>query len=187
MNWKQRLKKMKLDYMKDTVRAFFEASGGYSMKVRSYNEKTINGLSRAIIDWITFSGGVARVANDRRPWDPARKSQACIFGIFRSQELQIRVVRDDVPQESSAGLKTGEIQGKDGDDGRFQKGLKRGDKPLEKPVPGCHFVRVRTMDEFVAWFEALFGQAEQSGPGNLPGSNPTPSGQHVDNHLIIKY
>ena len=63
MNWRQQLKQMKLDHIKAQSPAFFGLSGGYKMKINPYKEDTANGLTRAIIDWLTFSGWYANRIN----------------------------------------------------------------------------------------------------------------------------
>lgn len=62
-NWKQQLRQMKLTHIKQQAPAFFEQSGGYKMKTNPYNDNTSNGLTRAIIDWLNFSGCYANRIN----------------------------------------------------------------------------------------------------------------------------
>jgi hypothetical protein len=56
MNWKEEIKKLKLEYIKRTAPDFFELSGGYKMKVKAYTDQTTNGLTAAVYDWLKFSG-----------------------------------------------------------------------------------------------------------------------------------
>jgi hypothetical protein len=62
-DWKAELKALKLAYIKKTAPGFYEASGGDTMKLKPWNDKTTNGLTKAIIDWITYSGGYANRIN----------------------------------------------------------------------------------------------------------------------------
>lgn len=62
-DWKKTLRKMKLDSIKEKAPGFFELSGGYEMKTKTYRGDTANGLTNAIIDFIIFSGGDANRVN----------------------------------------------------------------------------------------------------------------------------
>jgi hypothetical protein len=59
MNWKQQLKEMKLEHLKQESPGFYNLSGGTRMKLKAWEDSTANGLTRSIIDWITFNGGSA--------------------------------------------------------------------------------------------------------------------------------
>ena len=73
MNWKQHLKELKYCHLERTAPAFFAASGGRSMKLKPYKDTTANGLTRCIIDFITFSGWQAeRISNTGRMIDRRR-------------------------------------------------------------------------------------------------------------------
>lgn len=61
--WKQRLKQMKLEQLERDHPEAFKASGGYTMKVNPYSDRTANGLTKSIIDWIRFNGGDAQRIN----------------------------------------------------------------------------------------------------------------------------
>src|SRR4051812_29725980 len=56
MNWKDELKRLKLEHIKKTSPGFFELSGGYRMKVKAYTDLTTNGLTAAVCAWLTYSG-----------------------------------------------------------------------------------------------------------------------------------
>lgn len=59
--------------MERTAPAFFVASGGRSMMLKPYNDKTANGLTKCIIDFLTFSGWQAeRISNTGRIIDRRR-------------------------------------------------------------------------------------------------------------------
>lgn len=73
MNWKQQLKELKYTHLERTSPAFFAASGGRSMKLNPYKDTTANGLTRCIIDFLTFSGWQAeRISNTGRMIDRRR-------------------------------------------------------------------------------------------------------------------
>jgi hypothetical protein len=55
MNWKEELKRLKLEDIKAKAPGFFDLSGGYSMKVKRYCDKTTNGLTAAVYDWLKFN------------------------------------------------------------------------------------------------------------------------------------
>src|SRR5690349_4917972 len=83
-NWQQVMKRMKLDNIKAKAPGFFEASGGYTMMVKPYSDKTANGLTRCIIDFLAFKG---HYANRISTQGQARVHDIKRFNIF-SQELQ---------------------------------------------------------------------------------------------------
>jgi hypothetical protein len=58
-NWKQLLKRLKLSYLERTAPDFYRLSGGSQMKVKPYDDRTSNGLTRCICDFITHVGGYA--------------------------------------------------------------------------------------------------------------------------------
>lgn len=55
-SWQNALKRLKLDDIKKRTPQAFEASGGYSQRIKPYSDKTTNGLTRCIIDFLNFSG-----------------------------------------------------------------------------------------------------------------------------------
>ena len=62
-NWKKELKQMKLKNLQERSPDFFYNSGGFLMKTNPYTDETANGLTKAIIDWLTFSGCYANRIN----------------------------------------------------------------------------------------------------------------------------
>lgn len=73
MNWQKQLKELKYSHLERTAPAFFAASGGRSMKLKPYKDTTANGLTRCIIDFLTFSGWQAeRISNTGRMIDRRR-------------------------------------------------------------------------------------------------------------------
>lgn len=63
MNWKEQLKQMKRDELKRKAPAFYEASGGDDYILKPISDRTANGLTKCIIDWITLKGGYANRIN----------------------------------------------------------------------------------------------------------------------------
>lgn len=143
MDWKKQLKSMKLEYLKNKAPDFFELSGGYSMKVKPYKDETANGLTRCIIDWITFKGGLAtrissqgqyRIINGKSQWTKGttRKGVADIHGIFRGRHIsiEVKIGRD---QMSEAQVKESE---------RIQQ------------AGGLYYI-AKDMPSFVEWFTEI--------------------------------
>jgi hypothetical protein len=62
-NWKKILKQLKLDYINKTAPGFFKLSGGYQMEVKPYTDKTANGLTRCIEDFVKHIGGYSNRIN----------------------------------------------------------------------------------------------------------------------------
>ncbi|MFL5786655.1 MAG: hypothetical protein ACJ748_01265 [Flavisolibacter sp.] len=63
MNWKELLKRLKLDYVKETAPGFFELSGGYKLQIKPYKDNTANGLTSCIEDFIKHQGGYVNRIN----------------------------------------------------------------------------------------------------------------------------
>ena len=63
MNWTKTMKYLKLEHIKKSAPGFFELSGGYDMKIKPYTDKSANGLTKCIIDFITFNNGSATRIN----------------------------------------------------------------------------------------------------------------------------
>lgn len=62
-SWQDALKRLKLADIKKRAPGFYEASGGDKMKIKGYTDRTANGLTRCIIDFLTFSGHYANRIN----------------------------------------------------------------------------------------------------------------------------
>lgn len=56
MNWQDELKELKFRNMEQKTPGAFVASGGRTMKLKPYSDRTANKLTAAIIDWINYSG-----------------------------------------------------------------------------------------------------------------------------------
>lgn len=109
--WKEELRRMKLENIRAKAPGFFELSGGFEMKIKRYDDRTANGLTKCIIDWINFSGGHANrisvmgtVRKEKIPlafgnvreiirYTPAttRKGTADIHAIIQGRHLSIEV------------------------------------------------------------------------------------------------
>jgi len=63
MNWKEELKQMKLQELQRKFPAAYQASGGEDYILKPISDKTANGLTKCIIDWITLKGGYANRIN----------------------------------------------------------------------------------------------------------------------------
>ena len=62
-NWKQLLKDLKLEWLCKNHNAFFELSGGYRMKIKPYSDRTANGLTNCIEDFVKHIGGYSNRIN----------------------------------------------------------------------------------------------------------------------------
>ena len=105
MKYQELLKRMKLDNIKSKAPGFFEQSGGYGMKVKSYSDTSANGLTHCIEDFINFlpdgfgeatrtnSTGTPREINGQIRWSKSntRKGQADIRGTYMGRSLSIEV------------------------------------------------------------------------------------------------
>ena len=63
MTWKEQLRTLKLQDLKRKYPAAYEASGGEDYILKPMSDKTANGLTKCIIDWITLKGGYAKRIN----------------------------------------------------------------------------------------------------------------------------
>ena len=142
--WKKILKKMKLDNIKQKAPGFFELSGGYEMKIKPYSDKKANDLTKAIIDFIEFSGGTAsrinsqgqaRKINGRMVWTfgSTRKGVSDIQGCFRGKFLSIEI--------------------KIGNDRQSESQIKEAERV--RSAGGLYFV-AKNMDSFLKWWEETF-------------------------------
>lgn len=105
INWKELLKRLKMEHIKEAAPGFFELSGGYRMKVKPYTDKTANGLTAAIEDFINYlpggcgeatrtnTMGTPRVVNGEVRWTKSntRKGVADIRGTYNGKALNIEV------------------------------------------------------------------------------------------------
>jgi len=143
-NWKPLLKIMKLDNIKQKAPGFFELSGGYGMKVNPYSDKTANGLTKAIIDFIIFSGGDANRINTQgqlrkirgeMKWThgSTRRGTADIHAIFQGRHISIEI--------------------KIGSDRQSEAQIKEAERV--RNAGGLYFV-AKNMESFLKWWEEAF-------------------------------
>ncbi len=111
MNWKQLLKELKLEYIARTAPGFFELSGGYRMQVKPYSDKTANGLTNCIEDFIKHIGGYAnristtgtmRKINGEMRWTKgnSNKGAADIRILFngKSADVEVKIGADKMSE-----------------------------------------------------------------------------------------
>jgi hypothetical protein len=101
-NWKQLLKRLKLEYIKRTAPGFFEMSGGYCMQIKPYKDNTANALTRSIEDFIKHIGGYAnristtgtmRKINGSMQWTKgnSNKGAADVRILFNGTSIDVEV------------------------------------------------------------------------------------------------
>lgn len=105
--WQDLLKQMKLAYIEKTAPNFFFLSGGYTMRVNPYSDKTANGLTRCIEDFIKHLGGycnrinttgMPRKINGEMRWTKSNSNKGAFDLRFiyagRSADVEIKIGRD---------------------------------------------------------------------------------------------
>lgn len=143
-DWKPLLKRMKLDSIKEKAPGFFELSGGYEMLVKPYGDKTANDLTKAIIDFIIFSGGDANRINTQgqlrkikgeMKWThgSTRKGTADIHAIFQGRHISIEI--------------------KIGNDKQSDDQVKEAERVIR--AGGLYYV-AKNMDSFLDWWHETF-------------------------------
>lgn len=104
-DWKTLLKFLKLNHIKATAPGFFWQSGGFDYKPKPYTDKTANGLTTAIEDFINFlpggygeasrinSTGTPRVVDGKVSWTKGntRKGIADIRATFNGRSISIEI------------------------------------------------------------------------------------------------
>lgn len=60
---KELLKRLKLEYIKKTAPGFFDLSGGHSMQIKPYDDRSANGLTNCISDFVKHLGGYCNRIN----------------------------------------------------------------------------------------------------------------------------
>lgn len=143
-DWKAELKAMKLAYIEKTAPGFYKASGGDTMKLKPWSDKTANGLTTCVCDWIKFHGGDAqrvnttgtmRKINGEMKWthSGSRKGSADIHAIVRGRavSIEIKIGRD---QQSDDQVK---------------------EQRRVESAGGIYFV-CHDMDQFTRWYRKIF-------------------------------
>lgn len=144
MKWKDKIKMLKLEHIKNTAPGFYELSGGDKMKVKGWTDTTANGLTACIVDWINLNGGSAtristtgqvRKINGEMKWahGNTRKGtadiHACING--RHCSIEVKIGRDKMSDYQYKEKVRIEIAG------------------------GLYFVATN-MEDFVSWYNTHF-------------------------------
>ena len=158
MTWKEQLRTLKLQDLKRKYPAAYEASGGEDYILKPMSDKTANGLTKCIIDWITFKGGYANRINTQ--------GQARVKKIPRYNILTGKTeYRDSVtwtPSTTRIGTpdidaiikgKAVKIEVKIGKD-KLSEAQKKHLEDIAR-AGGLYFV-ARDMDSFVQWYEKNF-------------------------------
>jgi hypothetical protein len=102
MNWKQKLKELKLDYIRRNHPDFFELSGGERMKIKAYDDRTANGLTNCIEDFVKHIGGYAnrinttgtlRKVNGEMRWTKgnSNKGAADVRILFNGKSIDVEI------------------------------------------------------------------------------------------------
>lgn len=63
MTWRDRLRAAYREHTRINHPDFYTLSGGAKMKTKTWEDSTANGLTKCIIDWITYDGGFASRVN----------------------------------------------------------------------------------------------------------------------------
>jgi len=56
MNWKERLRHLKLQDIKNKFAAYYKDGEGDNMILKPWNDSTTNGLKKCIMDFLSLSG-----------------------------------------------------------------------------------------------------------------------------------
>ncbi|HUZ58681.1 MAG TPA: hypothetical protein VMU83_07860 [Hanamia sp.] len=145
-DWKKLLKRMKLDSIKEKAPGFFELSGGYDMIVKPYRDNTANDLTKAVIDFINFSGGDAnrincqgqvRKINGGMIWTrgSTRKGVADIHAIFKGLHISIEIKIGNDKQSDAQVKESERVRG----------------------AGGLYFI-AKNMESFLEWWQEQFGK-----------------------------
>lgn len=144
--WQDELKALKLAYIKKLSPGFYKASGGDTMKVKPYSDKTANGLTTCICDWIKFHNGDAqrvnttgtlRKINGQMKWthSGSRKGSADVHAIIagRAVSIEVKIGKD---QQSEAQIK---------------------EQQRIENAGGLYFI-AKDMTQFVEWYKKTFNK-----------------------------
>ena len=88
--WKEIMKKLKQEHLKRTAPGFYAASGGDTMTLKPYSDKTFNCLKNAVTDFIKFQGGKI---TDQKNWNhkSRQKKTLDIIAVLNSKMLFIEI------------------------------------------------------------------------------------------------
>ncbi len=156
--WQKMMKRLKLESIKAKAPGFFEASGGFTMSVKPYSDRTTNALTRSIIDFLQFHGHYANRINTQ---GQARVNKIERFNIY-SQQMQ--TVGEKVTWTKSSTRKGTpdidaiihrqpvKIEIKVGSDTIKQS--QRDEQVKIETAGGLYFV-ARTMPQFLEWYDTI--------------------------------
>lgn len=153
IHWKGRLNEIKYRQMEQKNPGAFIASGGRTMKLKSFTDTTSNGLTNCIIDWINLSGGHAVRINT--------------MGVVRKEKIQLafgntREIVRFTPSTTAKGTFdiTATIQGRSvkievkiGHDKLSDAQIRQMNK--EQAAGALCFI-AKDMQSFVQWYEMHF-------------------------------
>jgi hypothetical protein len=158
IDWKAELKRLKLAYIEKTAPGFYKASGGATMQIKAWNDTTTNGLTKAIIDWLTYSGHYANRINTQ--------GQARVKKIPRYSIFSGKIEYTDKVQYTKGMTAKGtpdidaiinglpvKIEVKAGKDRIRDEQTTQGNRITA--AGGIYFV-ARDMDQFVNWYRRTF-------------------------------
>jgi hypothetical protein len=142
MNWKQQMKELKLEHLKNTAPGFFEASGGRTMKVNSYSDNKRATLRKSICDFIQFHGGHATPIQGQtrkvdgklqRTWSTDRKLKADIHCIIKGRYVSVEI----------------QISTEKANDGQHKEATE------VRSAGGLYFI-AKSMPGFIDWYDENF-------------------------------
>lgn len=142
--WKTMLKQLKLEHIRRTAPAFFQASGSYSMQVKPYSDRTNIGLTRCITDYLRYSGYhlVDRKSNRRQSFkwrkSPSQSNPEEIEAVIHGRALRIQIRIGDEPVS----------------------GQQLREKLKAESTGGLFYV-ARDFQSFLHWFETVFSTTQK--------------------------
>lgn len=163
MNWKEHLKTLKYDHMERTSPGFFKASGGRSMKIKPYSDKTANGLTRCIIDFLTFSEWQAERINSSGRMVDRRYAYTDVLGHRRQigsvEWAKGTGTKGTADISATIAGRSVKIEVKIGRD-RQSEAQKQYQERIEKSG-GIYFIAT-SMTDFLKWYNQKFEQYDTS-------------------------
>ncbi|MEJ7738529.1 MAG: hypothetical protein WKF97_13950 [Chitinophagaceae bacterium] len=141
------MKQLKLEHLRATAPGFFEASGGYTMQVKPYTDKTSNGLAKAIIDFINFNGGDANRINTTGTMRKIKGEMKWTHGGTRRGTADVHAIVNG---------RHVSIEIKIGNDKASEHQLK--EKARVERAGGLYLI-ARDMPSFLTWYDSIFVNA----------------------------
>lgn len=147
MTWRERIRDAYREHTRREHPDFYHLSGGAKMKTKTWTDATANGLTAAIVDWITYHGGFASRINNigkvRRVGgkivfgkSSSKKGIADIMATMhgRALHIEVKIGRD---RQSDAQIKV---------------------QAQVEASGGLYFI-AKDMDGFLAWWDEIFIQS----------------------------